>query len=107
MRLGHVIGRVTLSRQDPAFTGARFLLVQPLSREQFARPQLDAGPGDAPRAVAPGSSLVVFDQLGAGLGHVIGFTEGAEATAPFARPTPVDAYNAAIIDAIHYAPPAT
>jgi hypothetical protein len=36
---------------------------------------------------------------------VIGFTEGAEATAPFDQPTPVDAFNAAIIDQIFYTPP--
>jgi ethanolamine utilization protein EutN len=97
MRLGHVIGRVTLSQQDPAFNGARFLLVQPLSREQF---------GGAPLVpLAKGNSVVVFDNLGAGVGHVIGFTEGAEATAPFKDPTPVDAFCAGIVDAIHYDPP--
>ena len=97
MRLGHVIGKVTLSQQDPAYKGGRFLLVQPLSREQFA--------GAAMTPLAPGSSLVVYDNLGAGLGHIIGFTEGAEATAPFPQPTPVDAFNAAIVDRIFYTPP--
>jgi len=37
---------------------------------------------------------------------VIGFTEGAEATAPFENPTPVDAYSACIIDTFFYEPPA-
>jgi len=98
MRLGHVIGRVTLSKQDPAYQGGRFMLVQPFAREQF---------GGAPMTpLAAGSSLVVYDNLGAGLGHVIGFTEGAEATAPFAQPTPVDAFNAAIVDEMFYTPPA-
>jgi ethanolamine utilization protein EutN len=98
MRLGHVIGRVTLSQQDPAYHGGRFLLVQPFGRDQFR------GAGMTP--LAAGSSLVVYDQLGAGVGHVIGFTEGAEATAPFPDPTPVDAYCAAIVDEIFYQPPA-
>jgi ethanolamine utilization protein EutN len=98
MRLGHVIGRVTLSQQDPAYHGGRFLLVQPFGRDQFR------GAGMTP--LAAGSSLVVYDQLGAGVGHVIGFTEGAEATAPFPEPTPVDAYCAAIVDEIFYQPPA-
>ena len=97
MRLGHVIGRVTLSQQDPAYTGGRFLLVQPFAREQFA--------GAAMTPLAKGNSLVVYDNLGADFGHVIGFTEGAEATAPFEKPTPVDAFNAAIIDQIFYTPP--
>lgn len=98
MRLGHVIGRVTLSKQDPAYKGGRFLLVQPLAKAQFA--------GAAMTPLAPGSSLVVYDNLGAGVGHIIGFTEGAEASAPFHDPTPVDAFNAAIVDRIFYTPPA-
>jgi ethanolamine utilization protein EutN len=97
MRLGHVIGRVTLSQQDPAYKGGRFLLVQPFSREQFAGAPL--------LPLAKGSSLVVYDNLGAGVGHVIAFTEGAEASAPFDQPTPVDAFNAALVDKIFYTPP--
>ena len=98
MRLGHVIGRVTLALQDPAYKGGRFLLVQPFARDQFK------GAGMTP--LAKGNSLVVFDNLGAGVGHIIAFSEGAEATAPFAHPTPVDAFNAALIDQIFYTPPA-
>jgi microcompartment protein CcmK/EutM len=98
MRLGHVIGRVNLTLQDPAYQGGRFLIVQPLSHAQFA--------GAPMEPLASGSSVVVYDNLGAGQGHVIGFTEGAEATAPFEKPTPVDAFNAAIIDKIFYNPPA-
>jgi len=97
MRLGHVIGRVTLAKQDPAYQGGRFMLVQPFAAAQFR--------GAPMTPLAPGSSLVVYDNLGAGPGHVIGFTEGAEATAPFDRPTPGDAYCAAIVDEIFYAPP--
>lgn len=97
MRLGHVIGRVTLNAADAALRGARFLLVQPLSSAQFA--------GAALVPLAQGNTVVVYDDLGAGIGQVIGFTEGAEATAPFDAPTPVDAYNAAIVDRMHYTPP--
>jgi len=93
MRLGQVIGRVTHSRQDPAYTGGRFLVVQPLSREQFGGGPL------LPLAKIP--SLVVYDNLGAGTGSIVGFVEGAEATAPFDNPTPVDAITAAIVDAVH------
>jgi microcompartment protein CcmK/EutM len=71
--------------------------VQPFGQAQFA--------GAPMTPLAPGSSLVVYDNLGAGAGHVIGYTEGAEASAPFAQPTPVDAFNAAIVDAIFYTPP--
>lgn len=97
MRLGHVIGKVTLSVADPALRGARFILVQPFGRPQFA--------GAAALPLAKGATVVVYDELGAGIGQMVGFTEGAEATAPFAIPTPVDAYNAAIIDRVHYTPP--
>lgn len=97
MRLGHVIGRVTLNVGDPALRGARFLLVQPFAKAQFA--------GAAMTPLAKGATVVVYDALGAGVGQTIGFTEGAEATMPFGHPTPVDAYNAAIIENIFYTPP--
>jgi len=97
MRLGHVIGRVTLAKQDPAYRGGRFLLVQPLAKAQFQ--------GAAMTPLAKGNSLVVYDNLGAGVGHIVGFTEGAEAAMPFDQPTPVDAFNAAIVDQIFYTPP--
>jgi ethanolamine utilization protein EutN len=109
MRLGHVIGRVTLSHQDPAYKGGRFLLVQPFDRSRYERARVDSAhpeshvPSSTP--LPKGNSLVVYDNLGADLGHVIGYIEGSEATAPFAQPTPVDAFNAAIIDQIFYTPP--
>ena len=96
MRLGTVIGKVTLSRQDPAYRGARFLLVRPWTTAQYARPE-------APQR--SDAILVVYDQLGAGTGSIVGFTEGSEASKPFATPTPVDAYSAAIIDEVFYQPP--
>lgn len=105
MRLGTVIGRVTLHRQEPVYTGGCLLVVQPLSREQFAQAQLCRKQGLPAQPLAPGSSLVVYDELGADLGHVIGFTEGAEASQPFTGDAPVDAYAACIVDQIDYHPP--
>ncbi|MEO6873340.1 MAG: EutN/CcmL family microcompartment protein [Opitutaceae bacterium] len=99
MRLGHVIGRVTLSQQDPSYRGGRFLLVQPWV--PAAAEPLAGGPVRQ-RA---GSALVVYDNLGAALGSLIGFTEGSEAAKPFAEATPVDAFNAAIADEIFHQPP--
>ncbi|RFC51526.1 MAG: Carboxysome shell and ethanolamine utilization microcompartment protein CcmK/EutM [Verrucomicrobia bacterium] len=99
MRLGHVIGKVTLSRQDPSYRGGRFLLVRPWA-PSFAQ----ATEGRSQNQTA-GPTLVVYDNLGAGLGHLIGFTEGSEASKPFAEATPVDAYNAAIADEIFHQPP--
>lgn len=99
MRLGQVIGRVTLSVQDPGFTGARWLVVSPLDAVQLA---------GGPRVpLAKASSMVVYDDLGASEGDTIGFVEGGEASMPFLKPTPVDAYNFAIINTIDYQPPAS
>jgi carbon dioxide concentrating mechanism protein CcmL len=99
MRVGQVIGRTTVNVADPALRGGRFLLVQPLSRDQWKGLPL--------QPLATGSTVVVYDELGAGVGHVVGFTEGAEATAPFAHPIPIDAYNVAILDRLFYTPPSS
>ncbi len=98
MKLGTVIGRVTLSRSVPALTGGRFLVVSPFSREQYER-GLDA-------AVSFGKdpSLVVYDDIGGNVRQVIGYEEGREAAQPFDQPTPVDAINAALVDEIFYNP---
>ncbi len=98
MKLGTVIGRVTLSRTIPAYVGGRWLLVSPFTREHF--PQA----GEAPITLSKDPSLVVYDDLGGGVGDVIGYVEGREAAQPFAQPTPVDAINAALIDEIFYSP---
>ncbi len=98
MRVGTVIGRVTLSRAVPAVVGARWLVVSPFTRDHFP------GPGQAPVGLTREPSLVVYDNLGGGVGDTIGFVEGREAAVPFAEPTPIDAINAALVDEIFYAP---
>jgi len=98
MRLGRVIGRVTLSVTVPTLEGARWLIVSPFTREQYQH-----GP-EAPAQLTKEPSLVVYDDLGAGPGHTIGFVEGREASCPFEEPTPVDAINAALVDEIFYNP---
>ena len=98
MKLGTVIGRVTLSRSEKSLTGGRFLVVSPFSREQYAK-GLDAGAG---MGIDP--SLVVYDDLGGGVGDVIGYEEGAEASQPFPQPTPIDAINCALVDEMFYCP---
>lgn len=98
MRIGQVIGRVTLSKQDPAYTGGRWLMVSPLDHGQLKSGDY-SGLSDA-------FSCVVYDNLGAGQGDLIGFVEGAEATAPFDSPIPIDAINCALLDRIDYQPPA-
>ena len=98
MRLGTVIGRITLTLQEPVYHGGCLLLVQPWSREQFA--------GAAVPPLPKGSSLVAYDELGAGPGSVVGYTEGAEASQPFEGDAPVDAYVACLVHTVDYHPPA-
>ena len=90
MRLGTVIGRVTLSVRHPLLQGERLLLVLP-----WKTSTLGGGTGYDP-------SLVVFDQLGAGVGQTIALSEGREAACPFDPPIPIDAYCAALIDDLFY-----
>ena len=97
MRLGTVIGRVTLSQAASGMEGARWLLVSPATREQM--PSLDGDP-----VITGQPTVVVYDNLGAGVGEVIGFVEGREAASPFVPPIPIDAINAAIIDNINFKP---
>jgi microcompartment protein CcmK/EutM len=98
MRLGTVIGRVTLSQTVPALEGARWLIVSPFNREHFRRDNEPfAGLSQEP-------TLVVYDALGGGMGDTIGFVEGREAAQPFDQATPIDAINAALVDEINYSP---
>ena len=98
MRLGKVIGRVTLSQMIPAFEGGRWLVVNPYTRDQFQN-------GDTPpEGLSDEPSLVIFDALGGDVGQTIGFIEGREAASPFSEPTPVDAINAALVDTVYHSP---
>ena len=98
MKIGTVIGRVTLSVVVPELQGARWLVVSPFTREHFER-----SGGPAP-GLSPEPSPVVYDDLGGGVGQTIGYVEGREAAQPFDEPTPVDAINVALVDQISYQP---
>jgi microcompartment protein CcmK/EutM len=98
MRLGTVIGRVTLNKSLPPLAGGRWLIVSPFTREHFQRGT------EEPRGLSKEPSLVVYDDLGGGVGQTIGFVEGREAASPFDQPTPVDAICAALVDEIFYNP---
>ena len=97
MRLGTVIGRVTLSQTVPALKGGRWLVVSPWTREQYASESKR-------QIVSEQPSLVVYDNVGGGLHDHIGFVEGREAATPFSEPTPIDAINTALIDEVFYSP---
>ena len=86
MRMGTVIGRVTLSARSPKYTGERLLLTLPWKTDTFSGvDKYDP-------------AIVVYDQLGGGVGQHIAISEGREAACPFEKPTPVDAYCAALVD---------
>jgi len=90
MRIGKVIGQVTLSRYHPSVAGTQWKIVVPQTEDNL-------------RKVSDEDSeeLVVYDDLSAADGQFIAFSEGAEATKPFyPQDKPIDAYNAAILDRI-------
>ena len=91
MRIAEVIGTVTLSRAHPSLRGFRFVLAVPHSRKTLLADQ-------PPQA----EELVIYDDLGAGAGSRIAFSESGEAAAPFyPEKKPIDAYCAALIDTLH------
>jgi ethanolamine utilization protein EutN len=90
MRIGKVIGTVTLSRGHESLRGAAYRIAVPLSLDNLRR-----------NSPLEAEEIVVYDELGAGAGGLIAISEGAEAAQPF-RPDikPVDAYCAAILDSV-------
>ena len=100
MRVAQVIGRVTLNVQDPSFKGGRWLMCNPVDMEHFNTACQTKPP------LSKDSSLVAYDNLGAGEGDIVGIVEGAEATAPFDYDIPIDAITVAIFDSLSYQPPA-
>lgn len=96
MRIAWVMGRVTLNDRLDEMRPGRYLICEALDADALAdttRPTLRRNPMP--------ESLVVFDQLGAGEGDLIAFTEGREAANPFNPDNvPLDAYCAAILDRV-------
>jgi carbon dioxide concentrating mechanism protein CcmL len=87
-----------LSRGLDSLEGARWLIVSPFTREHYQNG------AQTPAGLSKDPSLVVYDDLGGGIGQTIGYVEGREAAQPFDKPTPVDAINAALVDEIFYKP---
>lgn len=89
MRIAEVIGTVTLSRVHPVLQGSRWIIGVPFSLEGLKAEKPD------------GEELVIFDNLGAGVGSRIGFTDGGEAAVPFyPDKKPVDAFCSCLLDQI-------
>ena len=94
MRIARVIGVVTLNAKMPDLVPGRYLLVRPYGRDALA----GRGPGND-------ETLVMYDELSAGTGDLVGMVEGREATAPFwPKKVPFDCYNGAILDSVEFEP---
>ena len=92
MRIGEVIGKVVFSRCDAKLIGGRLLIVQP----HDPRSLRENGRGK-------GEVEVVYDELGAGVGDRVGFSEGREAAMPFhPDKVAIDAYLGCILDEVTY-----
>ncbi len=90
MRIGKIIGQLTLSRCHATVVGAQWKIVVPMSENDLLNDNEPVG-----------EELVVYDELSAGTGQRIAFSEGAEASMPFyPHNKPLDAYCAAILDKI-------
>ena len=88
MRIGTIIGTVTLSRKIDELRDGRFLIVQPNSGAAL-RGQ------EQPTA----ETVVIYDELGAGTGTLVAFSEGREGAMPFyPDKVPTDAYCSALLD---------
>jgi carbon dioxide concentrating mechanism protein CcmL len=98
MKLGSVIGRVTLSTTTEGLEGARWLIISPFTREHFQQGTVE------PTGLSKDPSLVVYDSLGGGVGQTVGYIEGREAAQPFEKSPPIDAITAALVDEIYYNP---
>ncbi len=83
MQLARVIGYVVATVKNDALEGRKLLVVQSLNAE--LRPQ--------------GSPLVAVDAVGAGVGELVFWCRGKEASFPFRREdTPTDCTIVGIVD---------
>ena len=83
MQLARVIGDVVATLKDPELAALKLLILQPL------------GPDKQPA----GRTLVAADAVGAGVGEIVFFVRGREASFPFhPAAAPVDAGIVGIVD---------
>lgn len=96
MRIARVMGTVTLGPREADFPVGRLLLCEALDVGGVKTPWVRVR-----RKAAMAESLVVFDELGAGVECLIAVSEGREAAMPWwPDDHPVDAYCVAILDAV-------
>ena len=86
MQLAKVIGDVVTTRKDENLTGVALLVLQPIDAQ----------------GKAVGRTLVAVDSAGAGVGEVVFFVRGKEASFPFYPvDVPADAGIVGIVDSWH------
>ena len=78
--------------------GSSLAFDQPLQQETFStRPPTLESITDEP-------SLVIYDNLGGGVGDTVGLWKAEKPPPPFDPPIPIDAINAALVDETFYTP---
>ena len=89
MRIGKIVGRVTLSDSYKTLAGGRFLIVEVQDRFSLSG-----------KVRKSSEFLVAYDHIGSGQGDLIAISESREACMPFypEKIVPLDAYCAAILD---------
>jgi microcompartment protein CcmK/EutM len=84
-----------LNHAVPSLTGVRLVILEPVTAERLAA----GDPGG-------GKCLIAADQLGPGVGQMVGFAEGRTAASPwYPNDIPVDAYCCLIVENLEYSPP--
>lgn len=92
MRIGEVIGTVTLSVSDPKIVGKQLTLVQPHSPSSLRKGTMGTD-----------EVVVCIDELNSRLGDRVGFSEGREAAMPWhPDKVAVDAYVGCLLDDVTY-----
>jgi ethanolamine utilization protein EutN len=82
---------LTLAPAIDSYRGRRLVVLEPITMENLRAKNGGGG----------GKSLIAVDELGAGIGQIVAFTEGREAANPFwPENVPVDAYCSLIVDSI-------
>jgi len=83
MHLARVVGNIVATYKDANLEGLKLLILQPIT----------------PERAATGRTLVAVDAVGAGVGEVVFFVRGKEASFPFYPvEAPVDAGVVGIVD---------
>jgi ethanolamine utilization protein EutN len=88
MKIGRVVGKISLVKAHPSLIGMRWVLAMPQSLAVLA------GKGKE-----TDEEVIAVDELGATPGALVAITDGREAAAPFEPDRkPIDAYIAGILD---------